>query len=51
MAAFIEAPFALLEEQVEALPRNPVEPAQMALRLVPEVLDLIDMVVFVGEQF
>ncbi len=49
MAAFIKAPFTLLEEQVEALPGNPVEPAQMALCLVPEVLNSIDVVVFVGK--
>ena len=51
MVAFIEAPLALLEEQVEALPGYPVEPAQMTLRLVPEILNSIDMIMFVGKSF
>lgn len=50
MAAFIEAPFAFIKEQVEALPGNPVEQAQMALRMDPEVLNSFDMVEIIGKQ-
>ena len=46
----IETPLAFLEEVVEALPGDPVVPSQVALRLVPEVLDTID-VTFVSLSF
>lgn len=40
-----EAPLAFLEEQVEAPPRDAVVASQMALRLISEVPDPVDMVV------
>lgn len=43
----VEPPFALLQKQVEALFRDAVEASQMPLRLVPEVLDPIDLVALV----
>lgn len=45
----VEAPFALLEVEVEVLPRDPVVAAQMAFGLVPEILDAVDVVATVGE--
>ena len=45
----VEAPFALLEVEVEVLPGDAVVAAQMALGLVPEVLDAVDVVAAVGE--
>ena len=47
----VEAPFALLDEQVEVLLRNAVIASHMAFCLVPEVLDAVDMVCVVGKQF
>lgn len=49
MVSSIEAPFAFLKEQEKAVPGDAVEPSQMALGLVPEVLNPIDMVVPVGK--
>lgn len=40
----VEAPLALGEEEVEALPWDAVVAAQVALGLAPEVLDAVDMV-------
>jgi len=49
MIATIEPPFALLEEQKEAVPGDAVETSQVALGLVPEILDAIDVVLPVHE--
>ena len=43
VVAAVEPPFALLQEQIEALLGDAVEAAQMPLRLVPEILDPIDV--------
>ena len=48
--AVVESPFALLDEQVEMLPRDAVIASQMTLGLVPEILDSVDMIVLIGEQ-
>jgi hypothetical protein len=48
--AVVEAPFALLDEQVEVLLQNAIEAPEMAFCLVPEVLDTVDVVYFVSEQ-
>ena len=47
--AIVEAPFALLQIEMEVLPGNAVVAAQMTLGLAPEVLDPIDVVAAVGE--
>lgn len=47
--AVVEAPFALLQEQVEGLFGDAVIAAQMTLRLVPELLDAVDGALFVRE--
>ncbi len=39
----IEEPFAFLDEEMKVLPRDAIEAPQMTLRLVPEVLDAVDM--------
>ena len=49
--AVIEAPFALLDEQVEVLLRDAVVAPQMPFGLVPEDLDAVDVVDVFGEQF
>lgn len=51
MVASIEAPFALLQEPVKVLFPDPVKSTQMPLGLVPEVLDTVDVIVPVGEEF
>ena len=51
MVTAIEAPFALLQEEVKTLFGHPVEAPKMPLCLVPEVLDPIDVVPFVDEPF
>lgn len=43
MTAAIEAPFALLQKPVEVIRRDAIEPTQMPLCLVPEVLNPIDV--------
>ena len=43
VVAAVEPPFAVLQEQIEALLGDAVEAAQMPLRLVPEMLDPIDV--------
>jgi len=50
MVTTVEAPLAFLEEKKEAFLGNAVEPSEVALGLVPEVLDPVDVVVLVGEQ-
>ena len=42
VVAAVEPPFALLQEQIEALLGDAVEAAKMPLLLVPEMLDPID---------
>ena len=46
----IEAPLALLQEEMEAGFRDAVISAQMALCLAPEVFDAVDVVTLIGEQ-
>lgn len=46
----IEAPFALLDEQVEVLAGDAIIVSEMALGLVPEVLDAVDVIPLIGEQ-
>ncbi len=50
MVTTVEAPLAFLEEKKEAFLGNAVEPSEVALGLVPEVLDPVDVVVLIGEQ-
>ena len=45
----VEPPLALLEEEREAVTWDAVEATHMTLRLVPEVLDAIDVVLVLGE--
>lgn len=45
----IEAPFAFLEIEREVLAQDAFEAAQVTFRLVPEVLDAVDVAGFVGE--
>jgi predicted alpha-1,2-mannosidase len=47
----IETPLALLQVEVEMGCRDAVETAHMTLGLVPEVLDAVDVVLLIGEQF
>ena len=51
MVASMEAPFALLEEPVKVLLLDAIKVAQMALGLVPEVLDTVDMRLIVSKEF
>ena len=44
MITSVEPPFALLQEQVEALFGDTIEAPQMPFRLVPEVLDSVDVI-------
>lgn len=46
----VEAPFTLLDEQVEVVLGDAVVASEMSLGLVPEVLDAVDVVCIVGEQ-
>ena len=46
----VEAPLALLDEEVEVLLGNAVVAPQMPLRLVPEVLDTVDVVGIFGKE-
>jgi len=50
MAASVEAPFTFLQAQVEIVGFNAVVLAHVPLRLVPEVLDPVDVVLIVGEE-
>jgi hypothetical protein len=47
----VEPPFALLQREVEAGSRDAVETAYVALGLVPEVLDAVDVILAIGEEF
>jgi hypothetical protein len=49
--AVVEASFALFQEQVEVIFRDAVVAPDMPLRLVSEVLDAIDVVVWASEEF
>lgn len=49
MITTIEPPLALLEEQKEAVPGDAVEPSEMALGLVPEILNPVDVVLPVNK--
>ena len=50
MVASVEAPFALLEEPVEAFLFDAIEPTQMTLGLIPEVFNAINVIAPVGEE-
>ena len=51
MGTAIEAPFALLQKPVKIVLFDAVEHAHMTFGLVPEILDPVDVVALVGEQF
>ena len=51
MISTIEPPFALLEEQKKALPRDAIEPSKVTLGLVPKILNSIDVVLPVHKSF
>lgn len=51
MTAPVEAPFVLLEKPVEIVRLDAVEAADMALGLVPEILDSGDVRLVVGDLF
>ena len=50
MVASIEAPFTFLEKPIKVLLFNAVETPHVTLRLVPEILDTIDVILFIGEE-
>ena len=50
MIASIEAPFALLQEPVEIVRLDAVILAHMTLGLVPEILNSVDVVLFVSKE-
>ena len=50
MVASVEAPFALLEEPVEAFLFDAIEPTQMTLGLIPEVFNAVNVIAPVGEE-
>jgi len=50
MVASIEAPLTFLQEPEEILLFEAVETPHVALRLISEVLDAVDVVVLVGEE-
>ena len=43
----IKSPFALFEVQIEGFFGDSVEPPKMSFRLIPEVLNAVDMIKFV----
>ena len=47
----VEAPFALFQEEIKVSFRDAVVTTTMLLGLVPDVLDAIDMVVRISEEF
>ena len=47
----VEPPFAFLDEEMEVLPGNAVISAQVPFRLVPEVLNAVDVVIPVCKEF
>lgn len=50
MAPTVEAPFTFFEKPIETVFWNAIESPQMALRLIPKVLDAVDvMAVFADE--
>ncbi len=51
MIASIETPFAFLEKPVEMVRFDTVEFPHMTLCLVPEILNAVDMVLFVCKEF
>ena len=50
MVASVEAPFALLQKPVKVIFLYAIKATQMALRLVPEILDSIDVILLIGEE-
>ena len=50
MGTAIEAPLTLLQIPVETFFTDTVEPPQVPLRLVPEVLDTVDVVTTFGDE-
>jgi len=51
MVPAIEAPLALLQKPIEVVGLDAIVLPHMALGLVPEVLDPIDVVPVIGEEF
>ena len=49
MRASIEAPFTLLQKPMEIVGLNAVELAQMALGLVPKILDTVDVILLISK--
>lgn len=50
MIASIKAPLALFEEPVKVVLLNAIEFSHMSLRLVPEIFDTVNVVLFIREQ-
>ena len=50
MVASIEAPFALLEKPIKVLLFDAVETPHVTLRLVPEIFDSIDVILFISKE-
>ena len=50
MGAAIEAPLTLLQIPGETFFTDPIEPPHVPLRLVPEVLDAVDVVTTLGDE-
>jgi hypothetical protein len=50
MVASIEAPFALLEEPIEAFLFDAIESSQMTLGLIPKVFNAVNVISLVGEE-
>ena len=50
MVTSIEAPFTLLQKPVKILFFDAVESTQMTLRLIPKILDSIDVVLLISEE-
>lgn len=50
VVASIEAPFALLEKPIKVLLFDTVESPHVALGLVPEVFDAVDVICLIGEE-
>lgn len=50
MVASIEAPLTLLQKPVEILLFDTIKLSRVALRLIPEILDAVDVIFTSGEQ-
>ena len=49
MVASIEAPFTFFQEPVEIVLFNAIKLSHMSFGLIPEILNTINMIVFVGK--